>query len=213
MFNILTFNYTNLFNKLFYGIQDDRAPGFFTRLLNNKQCTDYLESVVYVHGDIKDRPLVFGVDNENQISNKELLTVPRFTRSIVKPYGNEHLRSKIVKRCKEIIGESSIICIYGMSLGLTDSVWWSSILEWLKQDGTRQLVQYVYDPACVKDSVGSLADALDDSREHLYKKLFMTEEESRSLKNQIHIELNCDLFGAENYISKYIDGIEEQIPF
>ncbi len=213
MFNILTFNYTNLFGKLFYRVQDGQPPAFLTDLLNSEECTDYLESVVYVHGNIKVRPLVFGVDNENQISNKELLTVPRFTRSIVKPYGNEHLRSKIVKRCKEIIGESSIICIYGMSLGLTDSVWWSSILEWLKQDVTRQLVQYVYDPACVKDSVGSLADALDDSREHLYKKLLMTEEESRALKNQIHIELNCDLFGAENFIKQYIDADEEQIPF
>lgn len=118
---------------MFYGIQDENVPDNFSTLLNGGECANLLNSVVYVHGDRKNPPLVFGVDNRDQVANKELLALPRFARSIIKPDGNIQIRNKVVKTCAEIIEKSSIICIYGMSIGATDTIWWKRILEWLER--------------------------------------------------------------------------------
>ncbi|MDD4312530.1 MAG: AbiH family protein, partial [Eubacteriales bacterium] len=166
VFNILTFNYTNLFGKLYYGIQDKEITGIPSTLLNGKDCLNFLNSIVYVHGDRRNPPLVFGVDNESQVANKDLLALPRFSRSIIKPDGNKQIRNRVVKACSETIEKSLIICVYGMSIGVTDTIWWKRILEWLKENPSHQLVQFAHAPNCIKDSVGSYADALDDYREH-----------------------------------------------
>lgn len=213
IFNILTFNYTNLFEKLFYGIQDENVPENFSTLLNGGECANSLSSVVYVHGDRRNPPLVFGVDNESQVANKDLLALPRFARSIIKPDGNKQIRSKVVNTCAEIIEKSSIICIYGMSIGVTDTVWWERILEWLRKDSSHQLIQFAHEPKCIKDSVGSYADSLDDCREHLYQRFAMTSVELTELRDQIHIELNKDLFGVMKQVRPYLDAPESDIPF
>jgi hypothetical protein len=213
LFNVLTFNYTRVFEELYNRIQDEEDPAMPSKLINSHSCENYLLDVVYVHGDRRKLPLVFGVDNTDQISNPSFRALPRFVRSIVKPDGNKHLRKRIFNQCNEIINESSIICVYGMSIGLTDSIWWEVILNWLRKNHTHQLIQYVYAPKCIRDSVGSYADALDDCREHLYSRLLLSSAESSDFRDQIHIELNVDLFGVEKTVSPYLDMPPEFTPF
>jgi len=203
-FNVLSFNYTKVFEELFYHIYTINENYLISTLLNNKECTDYLESVIHVHGERRNPPLIFGVDNEEQIRNKDLLSLDKFARSIIKPDGNKHVRSKTLSLCVKTIEQSDIICVYGMSIGMTDSIWWTRILEWLKRDRQNQLIIHFYAPNCKKDSVGSYADTMDDCRDHLYSRLLMSDEDSVLLQDQIHIQLNVDLFGVHENIASQI---------
>jgi hypothetical protein len=40
------------------------------------------------------------------------------------------------KDAEQQINNSRIICVWGMSLGDTDSIWWGKIAECLKADGS-----------------------------------------------------------------------------
>lgn len=86
-------------------------------------------------------------------------------------------------------------------------------MEWLKKDSSHQLIQYVHEPKCIRDSVGSYADSLDDCREHLYQRFAMTTADLAEVRNQIHIELNKDLFGVMEYVRPYLDVPESEFPF
>lgn len=205
--SILTFNYTSLFEKILLpGISDS---GFisFSKLPNGNQCKNTLDAYIYVHGRRDHPPVIFGVDNESQISNSELLKLPRFVRSLIKPELNNILHKKQVDRCTNIVNSSSIICIYGMSIGLTDTIWWKKIVEWLHIDQAHQLIYYAWVPSCIKASAGAYVDSLDECRDQLYEKFFLSKEDSKKLRDQIHIEINVDLFGVSKTIRPSVEEI------
>ncbi len=198
-YDILSYNYTQVCEKLHDKM--DEAKLKTSRLLNNKTCNNRVNSITYVHGNIVNPPLIFGVDNETQVLNRDLISIPRFARSLLKPDANNKVRGSVVKRCNDIIFGSNIICIYGMSLGTTDSIWWKRIVEWLHKNPSNQLIQYAWEPNCVKDSAGSYIDTLDDCREYLYNRLLLSDTETESLRSQIHIAVNVDLFGLSERLS------------
>ena len=47
------------------------------------------------------------------------------------------------ERAEEMINNSSIICIFGMSMGLTDKRWWERIITWLLSNEQRILIIYL----------------------------------------------------------------------
>lgn len=42
-----------------------------------------------------------------------------------------------------MIYDSFIICIFGMSIGNTDKMWWEKIIDWLKVNGDNKLIIFV----------------------------------------------------------------------
>lgn len=41
---------------------------------------------------------------------------------------------------KNVIDSSEVICIFGMSIGVTDKMWWEYIAKWLKAGHKRRLI-------------------------------------------------------------------------
>ena len=160
--NVITFNYTNVFEKLIeaVNIQDESDIMSFTPLLNGNHSTDVLGDFIHIHGKRSKPPVIFGVDNESQIANEELKAMSKFARSMIKPELNNGLHKNLVRRCLKILDNSTIICIYGMSIGLTDTFWWKVIVEWLQADSLHQLIYYAWLPSCIKDSAGNYLECV-----------------------------------------------------
>ena len=204
--NVITFNYTNVFEKLIKAVssQDESEIMSFTPLLNGTRSSDVLGDFIHIHGKRSNPPVIFGVDNESQIANEELKAMPKFVRSMIKPELNNGLHKNLVRRCLKILDNSSIICIYGMSIGLTDTFWWNVIVEWLHADSLHQLIYYAWLPSCIKDSAGNYLNSLEDCREYLYEKLLLSDDDAILFRDRIHIEVNLDLFGVEKTIKPTI---------
>ena len=202
--NILTFNYTNLFEEILNQLVDGEGFIRYSKLLNGQECENHFGKLLYVHGKRDNSPIIFGVDNEDQIINKELFNDPMFELSILKPKINDELDKKKAQQCMEIIRKSSVICIYGMSIGLTDTIWWRAIVDWLKRDRSHYLIYHAWSKNCVRDSASNYLESLQDCRRNTYNKLMLSEDDLVLLRDQIHIEVNMDLFGVHKNIASQI---------
>ena len=102
----LTFNYTSVLEKLL-GLSYNGAP---VRMPN----------VIHIHGSINDA--VLGMDNAGQIDLDYEIS-DRFMRHFIKPYFNEKYDSQRVSDATYQIYKADVICVYGMSLGVSDLMW------------------------------------------------------------------------------------------
>ena len=201
--NILTFNYTSVFEEILNrSTSRNRTLSSITR--NGMEYSNRIDSFNYVHSKINE-PLIFGVDNPDQITNTELLENPYFLYAMVKPESNSKMRKHVVQHCEQAINDSSVICIYGMSIGLTDSFWWSKIIDWLREDKSHLLIYFAWSGTYIRASTWSHHNNYDVCRERFYSNLRLSQNDSDALRDQIHIELNVDLFGVDKTIRPLID--------
>jgi len=145
-YNFLSFNYTNVLDKCVEIINSDKENIGSRSKTDQKGLyliNDKIENVIHIHGTLKDN-FILGVDNTDQISNTILKNDNDFLWKIIKPLTNKELKKSNVEDAKKIINKSSIICVFGMSIGETDTTWWKHILTWLKSDISKHLVIFIY---------------------------------------------------------------------
>lgn len=182
-YSFITFNYTDAFEKCLNAVE--------------KQCMDEPwaeidKTVLHIHGTTKSRDMVLGVNDESQIADKEfrnnILDRQRFIKEeIIKHNGNANKE----KAC-EIIDSSSIICIFGMSIGKTDKLWWQYIAKWLKNDEDRRLIIFA------KDWKTNLISKYSNDCENETKDKFKYNGELANvweeIEDQIYVKVNADMF-------------------
>ena len=141
-FNFVNFNYTSLLSKTLKTLPD----GIVCKRKYNGSVDkiDKIGKVIHIHGSCDKMPII-GVNDETQISNKELAKDMRFVRYVVKPLMNQSLRHGNDRDATTVINNSTIICVYGMSLGATDKKWWDLLMQWLASNQDRQLILFEYD--------------------------------------------------------------------
>ena len=80
-----------------------------------------------------------GVDNIAQVANPDIFTHPLQRRLLLKPLLNQQSGPGNDFRASRRIDLSSQVCVFGMSLGETDMIWWQRIGQWLLGSSQRQL--------------------------------------------------------------------------
>lgn len=149
-------------------------------------------SVLHIHGTLNHYPIL-GVGEEYQFANKDLLSCPGVSEIMVKSKSvktmGEHWYSDAAKEIKN----SRIICVWGMSLGDTDSTWWGEIAEWLKLDETRQLIIFwrTKTPPNGK-SVYRYVSEKAKVVERLMQFTDFTNETINNVRNRIHVVYNTE---------------------
>lgn len=135
-----------------------------------------------------------GVNDVSQIKNSELAADNKFAKYIVKPLNIKANRTNNDKVAIDLIKNSQIICIYGMSLGETDKRWWSNILKWLSDDGNRQLVIFVYDEQFTFTSQFDKLDKEDYFIDILNSYGVSEKIDAELLRDRIHIAIHKNIF-------------------
>lgn len=136
--NVVNFNYTTTIEKIL-GYQG--KPLYLGPATYHKDYKTQLENVFHIHG-LTDSPLL-GINDASQISSEELRTNIDVIEYLVKPKINSTLGHLVDKQAKDAIKNANLICIYGLSLGKTDGLWWKLVGERLLNGVTAIL--YVYD--------------------------------------------------------------------
>ena len=107
------------------------------------------------------------------------------------------------KDAKMKIDNSRVVCIFGMSIGKTDSAWWSYLTEWLKKDNGHKLVIFWYDASYtnmrsrykyrlitrkVKKQFVSYSGLTDEEKETLFSQIYVVINTNTVLKTDIEID-------------------------
>lgn len=194
LFRFVSFNYTHLLDKcLKLSFTKDVVVGKHS--FKGAVCNHLVNSdVLHIHGELPG-PIVMGVDNKDQINNKNWAQQRRFCQKLAKPDINSRAGRLIDDKVQKLIIESNIICIYGMSLGETDKTWWKLIGSWLRGNN-RMLILYVHHD---NDSQGVLTYQQQFVIQEKYIDEFLdvaeiNGQERAVLENKIIVVINPDLF-------------------
>lgn len=127
-YNFISFNYTKCLDACLDILKESNAL----------PVGHQVNEVVHVHGYL-DENMIMGLNDETQIINEDLQSSFLLLTALEKPSINDYCGTVYAHRAKTLIENSTIICIYGMSLGETDKTWWEEIGEWIERDKKRRL--------------------------------------------------------------------------
>ena len=117
--NVIQFNYTTVFDKLF----DNISPDYGSKKGLN----------LHVHGKIGGFNHAMGVNDTSQIKSTILKNNSMVIDTFVKPNFHSSLQSEDVNqptdytKGQQVIKATDTFCIFGCSIGNTDKFWWEQI--------------------------------------------------------------------------------------
>ena len=208
--NFLQLNYTNIFDSLL----EKSTIEHRSKVGNNRQprIKGYEENL-HIHGTFDGGHMIMGLDNIEQLANKEMRSDPKISRVFVKPtrlevLQNRDVNTKIPKTLGiDVINSSTAICIFGSSIGETDRSWWKIIGGWLL-NGKGKLI--IFDRCFSeehKNEGSSLTafNSLEEKREAKRLEILFRFQEfsgiegSWFIENQgrVIVELDTEMFGFE----------------
>lgn len=133
--NFLNFNYTNTLELCAknWNIPQDYKRNFVWKVGQIKS----------VHRTLESLPII-GVDNVDQIANEQFRNIRDIRLLLDKPYKLSLHGGDEIAVAENLIKQSKIICIFGMSLGESDKSWWVRVGNWLTQRPDSLLVIFDY---------------------------------------------------------------------
>lgn len=140
-FQFISFNYTYTLDKCLEIVKTKHVD-IGHHQYGNRVIKNSIESICHVHGTV-DQRMIFAVNDESQIPNISVFDCENgniYKNSIIKKLANESFRENTDAVAKNILDRSQIIYIYGMSVGLTDKLWWTRICNWLRANRDRHLI-------------------------------------------------------------------------
>ena len=140
--NFISFNYTQILNKIVKMLVDNKSV---VEILQPQLCHTVINpNVINVHGTLDNKPIL-GVSDSYMIKNSELLNNRFFKTYMLKPECVSALGEAWYSQARQLIQNSNVVCIFGMSLGRSDSVWWEELMDRLINDAKFHIVIFWYD--------------------------------------------------------------------
>ena len=115
--DVMTFNYTNTAERIFKTIRQLAFP-------KNKIS---LGKILHIHQDLGEAGIVLGVNSIDQIANEDFRSLYPIKYGIVKPNLVSEYAAGTDVECINAISKADVIIFFGVSLGMTDSIWWKRI--------------------------------------------------------------------------------------
>lgn len=138
--DLISFNYTNYADFLFGLAINSQVTCSF----GNVNIATILRSIEHIHGKTHDG-MVLGVNDASQIHNNELNKLGKILKRFVKSENNRTYRRTHPDRCRSIIDNADMFCLYGLSLGETDKIWWERIGTRLVNNSRATCIIFLYD--------------------------------------------------------------------
>lgn len=190
-YQFISFNYTDALDKIVNQAKKQSFPG--THTYSSTRYQDELGNILHIHGTLSNN-LILGINDVTQIANPTLHDKKGLTDYIVKPSVNDSLGEQQTESAKRIIDNSDYICVYGMSLGDTDKLWWEYLLQWLCGKSSRRLVLYIYDSQPANPSGQQKLRQINKWKNTFFHKANATNEIIEKTRSQIIVLLRSGIF-------------------
>lgn len=189
--NIITFNYTYILEQILQDVVGSKIGTHHNGYNVN------LNNILHIHGDCN-TSIIVGVNDVSQIANETFKTDDDVLDWLVKTKAQECRSDGIERRCKNIISDANLICIFGMSFGETDKLWWDSIRNRLNANTNTRVVIYEY-----KEGVSFLDNRMQDrGRYRRQAKSKLLSKSDDRLSNTVLCDINTDMFNLKECVEK-----------
>lgn len=216
MYNFVVFNYTNCVDRI-VEIQkkEDSVISTHTYFYDASQYNSdsKLGEIYHIHGTVNEE-MILGVNDESQINNEFLKQEEIFCDSFIKSYMNKMIGQQKTEEVQDLINNSEIICLFGMSIGETDKLWWEKIVDWLVEDKEKLLVIFWRDNKKLnKNRLPSRTIRNNDKVKNQFLekgKGQLTDEKLRLIKDRIFVSYNDDddIFNFPKYDEEKDDSLK-----
>lgn len=188
--NFISCNYTDILDRCIEKIAS--IPLKEWEYKGTRRCIEINPQVLHIHGTSNEYPIL-GVSEEWQIANRELLTVPHFANIMIKPQSVASIEQLWYAQADKTIEKSQIVCIWGMSLGSSDSTWWTKIMDWLQADKERHLILFWHTKTPPnRRSVLQYNQQIDIVKDYMFDYSCLTSSGADEIRKQIHVVFNTD---------------------
>lgn len=188
-YKAVTFNYTNCLDKIWV---KDYEVGNHKYGINYK--SEVISDLIHIHGTLEDNDMIIGVNDEEQIANNKFKQDNLINRVMIKQKLNIEIGENKTEKVKNIINESRVVCLYGVSIGDTDGIWWQHLGEWLKRNSDNILLIYNYDERYRYGHPVRRFMHVDTIKDYFLNKTQLSNEEKTKVRNNIFIFDNNMIF-------------------
>lgn len=201
-YNFVSFNYTNIVKKLF-----DRLIEMPPFTANNCLVRPRKGVFCFVHGSIGNN-VKLGVDQVEQIINKDFQTNEEVGANSVKTVMHEVEGSKCKERVQDLINTSSILCVFGMSLGLTDQTWWKFVSKHLQENQQAILILYMHEESYGNETPYVMLPYVNGCIDRFFQISGVDKDEIKErIRKQIIVVYNSNIFDQEELQLKEVGQI------
>lgn len=196
--NVILFNYTSAFELIYSESRNPNGPNL--RI-----------NINHIHGVLGD-DLVLGMDDVSQITNLNYTFSKKSKRAFIKPYFNELYDNNRVTNAKYSINNSDVICVYGMSMGISDLSWRNLLINWMEKNKNAELVFFKHSMS--KISVWNAEERMDfeeNEKEKLLDAWEVPNEKRELIFEKIHIPCGKNIFNINEAVTKAEGENEETI--
>lgn len=143
VYNFLSFNYTRTIDKFISSMEGKNLLG--ERKISYYQSqTNVIGKLLHVHG-YTDQYMVFGGNDDTQIGNISLFEEePRYKKQFIKRETNLLYQQGSDNKAYDVLKQSDLIYIFGMSIGDTDAIWWERICKLLSDKNNLRVIIHVH---------------------------------------------------------------------
>lgn len=188
-YRAITFNYTSTFDKLYNMLSGAKD-----------------KTVLHIHGSLANDDIILGMDNLEQLPNVPFEFSGRSERAFIKPAFNKQYDEVRFAKAITWIQSSTVICVYGLSLGESDFTWRNMLIKWLTEDDSRQLFLFDYNYSSLSDlTADEKMDYEEDAKEKLFDSWCINSDICKKLINQVHIPCGRNIFNMGLIIQKGLE--------
>ncbi len=189
--NIITLNYTKSWDTIFKLISSKPLSSW-----NSTYGVRQLKmgKLVHAHGYIDNYPIL-GVCDPELIEKQVYLNNPAFRALMIKKDSIDAVGETWRNDTIELLSNSNIICIFGASLGASDSDYWKLMASWLNFDSSRQLIIFWHDSGIKQTQIKVSYYQQFILKRKIQDKFLSFSDFSESgqdmLREQIHVVINA----------------------
>lgn len=195
LYSYVTFNYTDVLDKIIKLYGTEKKIG--THQNGTISRNNLIGNVIHIHGTT-DEEMILAVNDESQINNEFLKNDSLFLDTFIKKRMNSSIGQRKTEKALDIIDKSRIVCIFGMSIGNTDKMWWEKLIKWLGTNEHAKLVVFWkgYEEALKKKLPSTVIRLNERIKRDLFEKGKGNNDDSyyEKIKYRIIISYNSSIF-------------------
>lgn len=193
-YSFISFNYTNALDLCIETTKDIFPKNLGTHRVNGYDFSHYIHNALHIHGTTTEE-LILGVNDIDQIDNKEFVNNQFYRLCLVKEEANKRFGQNKIQDARSMIDRSMIICVFGMSIGSTDKMWWEYIGKWLIESEKRRLIIYVKRNNLLKRvTKRALFSSQNEILDRFKVNVALSDGEWDKISQQIYIKYDSDVF-------------------
>jgi len=128
-FNFINLNYTSTLEKILPRLQRLQVPNNIV-----------FNQILHLHGSL-DEDVTIGVNDESQMSSHMTGTE---RDDLIKSRLIQSMKDGRIARMNTILGNTSVLVLFGTSIGDTDTYIWEMVLKWLSDNTNRYVIIHKY---------------------------------------------------------------------